>query len=174
MLAGCHAAFLHNLFKLGRSLSAETIADQWSAWHLRAWHLALVPSSCTTLPRHECLMLWRAACSVTLGREALQPGTEYNISVSVTNFLGLSDSAQVQLQQASWCTPRRLHAVKLIKSMPQRSLGLSSSSENGAMQLPADGRLRSAGQRVQACPGGAAAAHPRRGPVCAQVSCSPS
>ena len=34
-------------------------------------------------------------CSVTLARDALQPGADYNVSVVVQNFLGGRDSAQV-------------------------------------------------------------------------------
>ena len=35
-------------------------------------------------------------CSVTLARDALQPGSTYNISVAVVNFLGGQDAAQVR------------------------------------------------------------------------------
>ena len=38
-------------------------------------------------------------CSVTLARDAMQPGTTYNISVAVVNFLGGQDSAQVRLER---------------------------------------------------------------------------
>ena len=41
-------------------------------------------------------------CSVTLGRDSLQPGTDYNISVSVTNFLGLQNTAQVSNAVSVW------------------------------------------------------------------------
>ena len=45
-----------------------------------------------------------AVCSFTLGRDALQPGTDYNISVDIVNFLGLRDAAQACLH-APQCPP---------------------------------------------------------------------